>query len=275
MRIKITLKQLKPDQLIPINYQYSIHSFIYNTIQRSDSRYSEWLHDTGLMTGNKAFKFFTFSMLDTGKSSVLELYGSRYLKINSSISLTVSMLSDKTVEHFIIGMFEKQKVKLYNKNFESDFIINTVEMIPEPVFREEMVFKTISPIVLSRKTMYNGNDSQEYLSPVDKEYEDYFRKNLEEKYLALMQSSGAANLKNPVLIQSEESPVKSFEQFGDYKSKLITIKEDTPEESKVRGYFYTFRIKGDPEIIKIGYESGFGKQCSLGFGCVEKVKGER
>ena len=270
MRLRLVLKQMKPDQLIPINYQHALHSFIYHTISRSDSRYSEWLHDNGLMSGNKKFKYFTFSKLDIRDASVKNLHGRMYLNIKSvNIGLTVSMLSDKTTEHFIIGMFEEQKVKIFDKNTESEFQIKTVEMVPEPVFRNDMTFRTISPVVLSRKTTYNGNESQEYMSPADKEYEDYFIKNLAEKHSALYQlkegNSGESNI-------CREAGIRTFEQRGEYKSKLITIKEGSPEENKIRGYFYTFSITGDPEIIRTGYEAGFGKQCSLGFGCAEVVR---
>ena len=273
MRIKITFKQAKPDQLIPINYQYPLHSFIYHTIERSDSEYSKWLHDSGLISGNKKFKYFTFSKLNIPDSGITELYGKKYINIKSDrFELTVSMLSEKTVEHFIIGMFEKQRAKIYDGNIESEFFINTVEMVPEPEFRSEMTFKTISPVVLSRNTFYNGKESQEYISPADKEYAGYFIKNLMEKYITLFQSRQASETGNANNINTEEAQTITFEQTGDYKSKLITIKEGTQEESRVRGYFYTFRLTGDPDIIRTGYEAGFGKQCSLGFGCAESLR---
>jgi len=273
MRIKITFKQAKHDQLIPINYQYPLHSFIYHTIERSDSEYSKWLHDSGLISGNKKFKYFTFSKLNIPDSGITDLYGKKYINIKSDrFELTVSMLSEKTVEHFIIGMFEKQRVKIYDGNIESEFYINTVEMVPEPEFRSEMTFKTISPVVLSRNTFYNGKESQEYISPADKEYAGYFIKNLMEKYITLFQSRQASETGNANNINTEESQTITFEQTGDYKSKLITIKEGTQEESRVRGYFYTFRLTGDPDIIRTGYEAGFGKQCSLGFGCAESLR---
>lgn len=273
MRIKITFKQTKPDQLMPINYQYPLHSFIYHTIERSDSEYSKWLHESGLMSGNKKFKYFTFSKLNIPDSGITDLYGKKYINIKSDrFELTVSMLSEKTVEHFIIGMFQKQRVKIYDGNIESEFFINTVEMIPEPEFRREMTFKTISPVVLSRNTIYNGKESQEYISPADKEYAGFFIKNLLEKHNTLYQSRQASSHNIEINNITEDSQTLTFEQTGEYKSKLITIKEGTHEESRVRGYFYTFRLKGDPDIIRTGYEAGFGKQCSLGFGCAESLR---
>lgn len=273
MRLKINIRQTKPDQLIPLNYQFSLSSFIYRTIERSDNNYSKWLHDSGLMSGSKSFKYFTFSKLYIPKTEITELYGKKYLKIMcGSMDLIVSMLSNRTVENFIIGMFENQRLKIYDSNVESEFIVNTVEMIPEPDFKNEMMFKTISPVVISRNTVYNEKLSQKYLDPADEEYAEYFRKNLEEKYLVLISGEKSDTPVINIMKKENESIVHSFETSGQAKSKLITIKEGTPEETKVRGYFFTFRIKAEPEIIRLGYEAGFGKHCSLGFGCVEVQK---
>jgi CRISPR-associated endoribonuclease Cas6 len=226
------------------------------------------------MSGNKKFKYFTFSKLNIPESGITDLYGKKYINlISDRFELTVSMLSEKTVEHFIIGMFEKQRVKIFDRNIESEFFINTVEMVPEPEYRNEMTFKTISPVVLSRNSIHNGKESQEYISPADKEYAAYFIKNLIEKHVTLFQSRAVSETGNSNNIISEDSEKVTFEQTGEYKSKLITIKEGTSEESKVRGFFYTFRITGDPDIIRTGYEAGFGKQCSLGFGCAEVAGG--
>ena len=53
------------------------------------------------------------------------------------------------------------------------------------------------------------------------------------------------------------------------KAKLITIKANTPYESKVRGYLCSFRMKAPLELMKIAYEGGVGEQCSQGFGFIK------
>lgn len=276
MRLKLVLKQNKSNQLIPINYQYAISSFIYRTIETADNKYSAWLHRSGFMSGSKKFKLFTFSKLNIREVTNQNLYGMTYMNIGSSeMELIVSMLSEKTVENFIIGMFEKQSFKYYDNNIESKFDIKSVEMVPEPEFKEEMIFKTISPIVLSRRTIHNSKESQEYLSPVIEEYPEYLGKNLEEKFLAVMQRKGDTVSTNTDFSSFTKSSLRSFQIIGESKSKLITIKEETPEESKVKGYYCTFRIKSDPRKLKIGYEAGFGKNCSLGFGCVSVISNKQ
>lgn len=56
------------------------------------------------------------------------------------------------------------------------------------------------------------------------------------------------------------------------KSKLITIKANTPYESRVRGYLCSFRMKAPLELMKIAYEGGVGEQCSQGFGFIKNIE---
>lgn len=257
MRIKITLSQGSKRQIIPINYNYFISSFLYRTIETADSEYSKWLHDTGYASGSKSFKYFTFSGLYIPDR---ELVNGRYIKINSpKMDLTVSMMSDKAVEKFIVGMFEKKNMKICNRDCEAEFDINTIETVPDPDFSGTMEFRAMSPIVISKKTLYKDKISATYISPEDEEYEGYLKRNLSEKFSAypLKKMSGDSM---PV--------ISNFEYSGEVRSKLVSIREGEREETKVRGFIYRFRLKGSPELMKFGYEAGFGNLCSLGFGCV-------
>ena len=55
-------------------------------------------------------------------------------------------------------------------------------------------------------------------------------------------------------------------------SKLIAIKANTPYESRVRGYLFSFRMKAPLELMKMAYEGGIGEQCSQGFGFIKKIE---
>jgi len=259
MRLKITFSQGKQCQLIPINYNYYISSFLYRTIESADSKYSEWLHDTGYSSGSKSFKYFTFSGLHIPER---ELVHNKFINILSpKIELTVSMLSDKAVESFVIGMFEKKKLKIFNNVTESEFDINMVERLPDPEYSNWMSFRTMSPLVISKNVIYKDKPSAKYLSPEDEDYELYFRKNLQEKYATY-----------PTKTSGEIPELESIEHNGEVKSRLITIREGMPEETKVKGYIFSFTLKGSPELMKLGYEAGFGNLCSLGFGCVSNKR---
>lgn len=42
--------------------------------------------------------------------------------------------------------------------------------------------------------------------------------------------------------------------------------------TKIRGVFAPFHVIGAPELIRIGYECGFGDKNSMGFGMVEILR---
>jgi CRISPR-associated endoribonuclease Cas6 len=57
--------------------------------------------------------------------------------------------------------------------------------------------------------------------------------------------------------------------IGIPRSKLITIKQDTLEQSKIRGYLFDFELTALPEIHHLILSCGAGEKNSLGFGWVE------
>lgn len=259
MRLKLTISQAKSNQLIPINYQYPLSAFIYHTIARSDNEYSKWLHRKGFTSGNKRFKLFTFSMLNIPK---FKIENDRFRILCNDLELTVSMISEKAIEHFIKGVFENQNIKIYDRKTEAEFYISTVESLAEPEYNSVMRFRALSPIMLTRKVIHKGKESSYYMNPEDADYHEYFKRNIEEKYMSYCITLNE---------QVSEFRIYDFKLLSKPKLKLVTVKSGTKEETQVKGYIYEFEVKWDKEFLRIGYEAGFGKLCSLGFGCVSEV----
>ena len=256
MRLKITLEQSRHGQLIPINYQYYLSSFIYNTLETADSEYSQWLHDNGYKTGNKAFKFFTFSLLNLHDWEI----NNSHIKIKSPrIDFKISLYTQKTAEKFVIGMFQNKTMEIFDRNTRAHFKIKTVEAETEIEFREEMSFRAKSPIAIKQNRRTANEDI--YISPEHPDFTALMKKNLEEKYVAkcLMENS-----------KVKLHGIDEIKMTGESKGKLIRIREGDYSETCVKGYFCTFEIRGNPEIIKLGYDTGFGINNSLGFGYVEE-----
>lgn len=63
----------------------------------------------------------------------------------------------------------------------------------------------------------------------------------------------------------------TFTLLSQPRQKGITIKAGTPQQSKLVGYQYNFKIKADAELLRMGYYCGFGEKNSLGFGCCETL----
>ncbi len=167
MRLKITLEQSRHGQLIPINYQYYFSSFIYNTLESADSEYSQWLHDSGYKTGNKSFKFFTFSLLNLHDWEI----NNSHIKIKSPrIDFKISLYTQKTAEKFVIGMFQNKTMEIFDRNTRAHFKIKTVEAEPEIEFREEMTFRAKSPIAIKQNRRTDDEDI--YISPEHPDFKE-------------------------------------------------------------------------------------------------------
>jgi len=260
MRLKITFEQLRQRQIIPIDYQYYISSFIYRVIELSDSDYSKWLHDSGYIHNYNQFKFFTFSFLNVREREILP--NSMMKIISPKIELTLSFISDKSIQHLLAGIFQSKRMEICYPAGKALFNIRNIEMIPDPVFSKCMRFRTISPIVLSKSGKYKEKESKIYLNPADEGYFEYFKKNLEEKYITF-------SLYNKEGIKKDT--LESFNLLNTQKSKLISIAEGKESHTYIKGYLYDFEVTGNPDMIRIGYETGFGKYSSLGFGCVKVI----
>lgn len=263
MRFKITFS-CSPMQLLPLNYQYELASWVYKTINHSDSGFSSWLHTQGYNTGGKKFKLFTFSNLTLPQ---FKLQNDRLLLLGNSLSVNLSFAVGTTAEHFIKGLFQNQRLVLGDKKSQVQMEVQGIEAITLPLFQNDEVihFRTTSPLCVSSSRMHGERLMPLYHSPTDAGYADQLLQNLLNKYVAAyphqdqpLQLTGASDFQ--------------FKLLTEPKSRLVTIKAGTPQETKVRGYLFDFELTGPDALLRLGYSAGFGEKNSLGFGCVEVIK---
>lgn len=255
MRLKLKLSVIRKQNKeveIPINYQYELSSWIYKTLNFGNPEFSKWLHSQGYISEKKNFKLFTFSHLDIPKFKIKK---DRLQIISTEISLILSFLPIKAMETFVIGMFKNQKFGIGDKVSQTDFVIKSVERMPEPKFSSTMEYHCISPVFIDKTIEEQKQKS--YLSPEDNEYEELFSSNLVSKFLA----HGEFKSVNP-----QEIKIK---HFGKIRKKGITIKNGTKAETKIIGYMFDFELQAPLELQRIGYYAGFGRLNSQGFGCCE------
>ena len=261
MRLKVSLITRSLSS-IPFNYQYQLHSAIYSLLKKSSKKYSAFLHDTGFIENNKHFKLFTFSKLKFYPYNITEKGFKNIKKIEFFFSTPVS----KSFEHLVLGIFSDQKMILRFNGEEKYFEITNVETLPEPVFKSEMKFTCLSPIAMSTMQKRNEKLTQHYLDYMNPEEREHFIdnifKNLKRKYKLVNNEKFSGN--------------ENFEFHFDIDyiakrngkiSKLIQFKY-----SMIKAMEAPFTIKAEPDLIKIGYECGFGDKNSEGFGMVEIVE---
>lgn len=264
MRLLVRVRPLREGITLSFGYQYWLSSVIYKWIEQSSPSYSEFLHTHGFSPDGlvRRFKHFCFSQLLVENREVDK--NRQKLKILSPVvSWYISMPVDETLKHIVVGIFEKQEFyidRAYNR-----FAVERVEILPEPLWERKMKFTMLSPVTVSVPKERNGKLIPEYLRANDARLSDALRSNIINKYLSLykkeLQDDEFKCLLDDVYI----------EKRGGYEkvSKLVVIKEGAPDETKVKGIMCPLTIEGNPELIKLAYESGLGEKNSLGFGMIE------
>lgn len=253
MRIKLTLRAKEERASIPLNYNYGVSALIYKTIADSSPEFAQKLHEKGFAVGEKTFKLFTFSRIET-KHAFVDFKSKRIFLNNPFIKLQVSSPISAFLQNFVFGTFTKKSFQIE----KAEFALDSAETIDEPEITEEMNFRALSPITQSIR---NEKSETVYLLPKD-DWSEFITRNLQRKYEALY---------GKPLSDAKVEWKWSEEYFVDQKNykraeKLIDIKG-----IKVRGWLAPFSIKGDKQLIKLGLETGFGNKNSQGFGMVESI----
>lgn len=256
MRFKITLTRIGKQCMLPIDYQYYISAWIYKVIDKADSKFAEFLHSEGYQDGNKAFKLFCYSPLQFGKPIVWKEKSLFEIR-NQQLFLYVSFQLSDAAEKFIVGLFREQQVYVGDKFNGLDLAVSSVERLPNDQPGETARYKALSPIVISIPDESTGH--AKYLSPSDNNYSVLVARHLISKY---------QTVPNHLLLMEDAI---QFKAITEPRSKLITIKPYSPQQSKVRGFLYEFELTAPANIHELVLNAGFGEKNSTGFGWCEPL----
>jgi len=272
MRFKIALQNIGKQRMLPIDNQYFLSAWIYRVIANADRDFAQFLHSHGYTDGNKQFKLFCYSPLLFKK---YKIWKEKVLieVISKQAVFQVSFCLNETAEKFIIGLFNQQQFYLGDKFNRVDFSVTQIERFPDPIQKSIGVedgidqshsftnsatknYQAKSPVVISYKT--ENEKYARYLSPEEQGYGDLVKQHLMQKYQTV-----------PGVMPFPGNTAIKFTLQGKPKSKLITIKPYTPQQSKVRGFLYRFSLTAPEEIHRLILDSGFGEKNAQGFGWVE------
>lgn len=270
---------------------YYLSSAIYRWIEASSSEYSRFLHEEGfsLVGTERRFKHFCFSQLMVHNRRIAD---GRLQILSPTVDWYISMPVEASLQHLVVGMFEKRE--FYIEREENRFVVEQVETLPEPKWERRMTFRMLSPLTVSTMHERNGRLLPEYLLANDSRLNDLLRQNILNKHRSLYMAEGVLRPSSsadegrlqPSVPEMKDAFDSEFrctldEQFianrgGPEKiSKLITIKQGREDETKVRGFMCPITIEGNPELIKLAYESGLGEKNSMGFGMLEVMSNSK
>ena len=243
---------------LPINYQYEQSAVIYKILSSADASYAEWLHDNGFrLESGKTFKLFTYSRFKIDEYRVLRSK-ERLQTLSDTVEWQISFLPEKSTENFIQGIFQDKVFEIGDAKSVVQFIVRSVEVMPEPDYSGKMVFATMSPICLK---FHRSDGRTDYLSPLDVRAPFLLFNGLFDKYK---------------LFYGKDCPYAMPEcrlkVLDEPKSVLVKIKAGMPEETRVRGFMCKLEMEAPIELMRLMYEGGVGVLNSQGFGCLRIVE---
>ncbi len=250
MRIKITC-DIGEGIHLPINYNYFLTGVIYQFLRESDPEYGHFLHQDGYKVEKRRFKLFTFSQL---MAKPREIRGDQ-IHFRSPLTWYISSSQQPFLENFAAALMETGILRIGGHKLR----VRDVEVLRQPRFGPQMTFRCLSPITMS--TVRERYSTPYYCLPGDPQFSELVRQNLIRKYEAVYQQP-----------PQEKSFAMTFDQaYIDKKEGRVTRLVDF-KGTKIRGVVAPFHVIGTPELIRVGYECGFGDKNSIGFGMVEVAR---
>ncbi len=232
MRVKISLKG---KGFIPFNYNLALAGAVYGPIKRVDTDLACKIHSS------TEYKYFTFSLLQVPDRKIspdgIYVVDGCYFLVSSPVK--------EIIHSFVEGILENPEVRIGRVTFE----VEGVEILKSPVFDGGCVFSTVSPVIVRSVKEENGRLKIVDLYPTETRFYENLKKNLVKKYKTLYH---------------EERDVIEFSKPFSTKMMRIQIKETFHRASLM-----VFEVKGDRELLRLGYEAGFGEKNSMGFGMVK------
>ncbi|MFW5799936.1 MAG: CRISPR-associated endoribonuclease Cas6 [Spirochaetota bacterium] len=247
MRIKIKL-YANNNVILPKSYNHIMQGFIYANLDRD---FREYIHEGGFEHNKRKYKMFTFSKL-RGKKEPNIIDGK--IIFDRSINFVVSSLNADFIENLSRNIF-KNRLRIGNNllKFHSLELYDD-DYLDKRIHKDKILIKLISPIVI-----YSTDENKHtvYYSPMDKEFKEQIHNNILNKYKAFYDRE----------MESNDFNIEPADTEAKYKSVMEKYKNFF-----IKGYYGTFYLEGNPELVKVAYYSGLGSKNSQGFGCFNIIK---
>jgi len=260
MRIKITFKNLQQETLLPINTNYYLVKLI-NGLTFEYRRYLNSLLPAEYR--NQHFDMYTFSQLIIPKRRI----------VNYEIGILSSEFHWYIASPYyqFLGLIAKElrsrdKIKIYKHSFG----LSEVNFITAPVFdNSEARFTCLSPVAVYRQRNSKRHSSfhlkSGYILPDDSDYLSSIKRDLVQKYNTIERNN----------IDSLDFDLKYDPDYirrrNNRITKVITLENGQKLPEQVRGVLAPLRIKADPDVLRIVYDTGLGQLNNYGFGMVETI----
>ena len=255
MRVHLTFTPPGEEGHLPINYNTFVSEFVYELLQ--PDRPFRCQPDTA-----EGIPFYTFSNLYIPEVQQEE----RTLRFGKvPIELTISILVDPACEQEVLERMQELRILELDNAIGTPLEVASIDVVKETQGMTSAVrFRMLSPLASPMWDSKQTGD-QRYIHYNDPEFSDSIRGILLAKY---ERWKGKTPNDTRFRITLDE---KYVQRRRGRISKLVTFHEGESDEKKVKAIVSPFEVEGNPELIWLGYVSGFGEKNLLGFGCADVV----
>jgi len=242
MRVEIKLRPSREDTVLPFNYNYDVYTQIVDKI-------ALFYPDIAAEVERSHVDLFTFSRILVRKRQLIPDRGIKVL--SNEVSLYVSSHSPDLIKAVVEGFVESPTLELG----DAVFLAENARILKEPKIGGEVLFSTLSPILVRSVKLVDGRMKVWDLYPDDEMFADKLRKVMLMRYMA---------------IYGDSPGEKGFDiEVLKFKPVRILVRD-----SYFRGSLMVFRYRGSRELARLGYDIGFGEKTRYGFGMVKVIDSE-
>lgn len=249
MRIDITLSGFSRDIVLPVDYNYLVQSAIYRQIEQPALR--SFLHEHGFELGKRRFKLFTFSRL-MGKARIDPQRKCMLLAL--PVRLVICSPLALILQEIATGILKQGHVQLGKEVLH----VEQVTVVDQGVEKNDVKVRMLSPLTVYSTLVHSGRSYTHYYSPFEPRFQELIHANLVKKYLLVF---GKQVEEGEFSIEPLDVDQRDFKVVK-YKGTVI------------KGWMGSYRLRGNPNLLKLALDAGLGSKNSQGFGCCELMDEE-
>ena len=259
MRLLVRLLPLSEPAALPLD-NYPLAALIYQSVWLVAPDFAEFLHEEGWQpagreagrqssggsAAHKRFKFFVFSRLEQpGK----RISGGRQWLRQRPVEWQVASPLAEMMELLAEGLARQGVISLGDRAGTTHLTVTEILELPDPVLSGRMRFETLSPLFAAVDDVRpDGRHRKHHLRAEDGRYGERVAANLVSRYRALTGAEPA-------------DPRLEFRFLDAPKAQLVQYKG-----THHHCYLGQFEVSGSEELIRLGWDGGFGEGNSKGFG---------
>lgn len=239
MHLILTFMPAALPLVLSVHYNNLLQGLVYSLLREDLARF---IHDTGFTVGQRHFRLFAFSRL-LGHCDVDRL--SKTITFHDRVSIVVASPLASVCQDLADSIIRREEVRLGNA------YLNLVQVRTEnpQVLEKDITIETLSPIT-TYSTMFRADGARYtcYFHPRESDFGRIIHENLTRKYQAIYEKT----------YQGEGINIRPL---GGLKQNIILYRAGV-----IKGYSGRFHLKGDPLLLQVGLDCGYGSKNPQGFG---------